>query len=48
MISMDKINTKYQDIMNSFVLNIMFHHVGVLWIMKTHEQLQYVLDKHES
>ena len=30
MISMDKMNTTYQDIITSFVLNTMLHHVGML------------------
>ena len=29
-ISMDKMNTTYQDIITSFVLNKMLHHVGML------------------
>ena len=33
MISMDKMNTTYQDISTSFVLNTMLHHVGMLWII---------------
>ena len=37
MISIDKINTAYQDTITSFVLNRMLHHVGILWINKTHE-----------
>ena len=32
MIDMDIMNTKYQDIITSFVLNKMLHHVGMLWI----------------
>ena len=41
MISMDKMNTTYQDIITLFVLNTMLHHVGILWIIETLEQLQY-------
>ena len=26
----------------------MLQHVGVLWIIETHEQLQYNMDKHNS
>ena len=33
MIYMDNMNTTYQDIITSFVLNTMLHHVGVLWII---------------
>ena len=42
MISMDKINTTYQDIITSFVLNTM------LCIIETLEQLQYDMDKYNS
>ena len=48
MISMDKINTTYQDIITSFLLNTMLHHVGMLWIIEAHEKLQYDMDKHDS
>ena len=40
MIDMDKMNTTYQDIITSFVLNKMLHHVGMLCIIDTHEQLE--------
>ena len=26
----------------------MLHHVGMFWIIETHEQLQYDMDKHNS
>ena len=26
----------------------MLHHVGMLWIIETHEQLKYDTDKHNS
>ena len=45
MISMDKIITTYQDIITSFVLNKMLHHVGMLCIIETHEQLIYDTEK---
>ena len=45
---MDKMNTTYQDTITSFVLNTILHHVGKLWIIKTHEQLKYYTDKHNS
>ena len=32
--SMDDMNTKYQDITTSFVLNIVLHHIGMSWIIK--------------
>ena len=46
MIYTDKINTTYQDIITSFLLNKMLHQVGMLWIIETHEQLKYDMDKH--
>ena len=45
---MDNFNTTYQDIITTFVLNTMLHHVGILWIIETHEKLQYDMDKHNS
>ena len=45
-IDVNIINTIYQDIITSFVLNNMLHHVGMLWIIETSEQLQYYMDKH--
>ena len=37
-------NTTYQDIITTFVLDTMLHHVGMLWLIKTHEQLKYDMD----
>ena len=48
MIYVDIINTIYQDIITTFVLNTMLHHGGILWIIETHEQLKYDMDKHNS
>ena len=48
MIDVDNFNTTYQYIITTFVLNKMLHHVGILWIIQTHEQLQYYMDKHNS
>ena len=45
---MDIMNTTYQDIITTFVLNTMSHHLGMLWIIETHEHLQYDVDKHNS
>ena len=39
MIYMDKMTTTYQDIITLFVLNTMLHHVVMLWIIETHNQL---------
>ena len=48
MIDVDNLNTTYQDIITTFVLNTMLHHVGMLWMIETHEQLKYNMDKHNS
>ena len=48
MIDVDNLNTTYQDIITNFMLNIMLHHVGMLWIIETHEQLKNYMDKHNS
>ena len=37
MIDVDNLNTTYQDIITTFVLNTMLHHVGMLWIIENHE-----------
>ena len=37
MIVVDNMNTTYQDTITTLVLNIMLHHVGMLWIIETHE-----------
>ena len=48
MIYVGIMNTKYQDIITTFVLNTMLHHVGMLWINKTHEQLKYDVEEQNS
>ena len=45
MIDVDNLNTTYQDTITNFVLNKMLHHVCMLWINETHEQLKYYMDK---
>ena len=45
---MDNLNTTYQDIITNFVLNSMLQHIGMLWIIETHEQLKYDMDKNDS
>ena len=42
---MNNINTKYKDIITSFVLNKLLHSVGMSWIIETHEILKYDMDK---
>ena len=46
MIDVDGFNTTYQDIITTFVLNIMLHHVCMLWIIETHKQLKYDMNKY--
>ena len=46
MIDADQLNNTYQYIITTFLFNIMLHHVGMLWIIETHEQLQYDMEKH--
>ena len=45
---MKSMNTNYKDIINFFVLNTVLQYVGMSWIIETHEQLKYDLDKHNS
>ena len=45
---MDDMNTTYQDLITSFVLNIFLHHVGMLWIIEINIHLEYDMDKHNS
>ena len=47
-IDVDDINTTYQDIIITFVLNTMLHHVGMLQIIKNHEELKYKIDIQSS
>ena len=44
MIYVNNLNTTYQDIITTFVLNTILHRVGMLWIIETHEQLQYDME----
>ena len=48
MIDVNNFNTTYQDIITTFVLNTMLQHVGMLFIIEAHEQLQYDMEKHNS
>ena len=41
-------NTNYKDLIISFLLNIVLHHVGMSWIIETHEQLQYDMEEQNS
>ena len=42
---MDILDTKYQDIITTYVLNTMLQHVRILRIIETHEQLKYDMEK---
>ena len=45
---MDIMNIAYQYIITTFVLDKMLHHVGMLLIIETYEQLQYDTDEQNS
>ena len=44
-LSMNNMNTKYKYIITSFLLNTLLHHVVMSWIIETHNQLKYDMDK---
>ena len=48
MIDVDMLNTTYKYIITTFVLNKMLQHVGMLWIVETHEQFQYDMKKNSE
>ena len=41
MIDVDILDTTYQEIIKTFVLNKILHHVGMLWIIENHEESKY-------
>ena len=41
MIYLDLLETYYQEIITTFVLNKMLHHVGMIWIIENNEELKY-------
>ena len=45
-LSMDNMNSNYTDISTVFVLNKLLNHVGISWIIETHEKLKYEMNKH--
>ena len=47
-LSVKNMNKNYKDTINKFVLNIVLHHVGMLWIVKTNQQLEYGIDKNNK
>ena len=48
MINMDNLNTTYQVTINFCLSNTILHHVGMLGIIETDEQLQYNMEKYNS
>ena len=44
MIYVDFLDTTYQEIITTFVLNKMLHHVGILWIIENNEDLKYDME----
>ena len=47
-LSMNNINTNYKDIIASFLLNTLLHHVGMSWIIEINEKLKYDIYKHNK
>ena len=47
-LSTNNMNTNYGDIITSFVLNTLLHHVGMSWLIKNHEELKYVIYEHNQ
>ena len=47
-LSMDNMNTKYKDIITTFLLNAVLQHVGMSQIIGTNKKLEYDMDKHNS
>ena len=41
---MDLLDNTYQEIITTFVLNTMLHHVGMIRIIENHEELKYDMD----
>ena len=48
MIDVDILDTTSQDIITTFLLNTMLHHVGMIWIIENHEELKYDMDIQNS
>ena len=44
MIDFDLLETDYQEIITTFVLNTMLHHVGMIWIIENNEDLKYDME----
>ena len=48
MTDVDFLDTTYQKIITTFILNIFLHHVGMLCIIENHEELKYGMDIQNS
>ena len=48
MIYVDNMNTTYQEIITTFVLNIMLYHVDMLWIIENHEPIKSMVVPSDS
>ena len=46
MTDVDFLDTTYQEIITTFVLNKILHHVGMLWIIENNEELKYDMEIH--
>ena len=47
-VDVDILDTTYQVIITTSILNTMLQHFGMWWIIETHEQLKYDMDKQNS
>ena len=45
---MNNMNTNYRNIIASIVLYTVLHHVGMSWIIETHEQVKYDIYKNNQ
>ena len=48
MIYLDILETDYQEIITTFALNTMLHHVGMICIIENHEDLKYDMEIQNS
>ena len=43
-IDSDLLKTDYQEIITTFAMSTMLHHVGMIWIIENHEDLKYDME----
>ena len=48
MIDLDLLETEYQEIISTLVLNSMLHHFGMIQIIENHEDLNYEMELQNS